>query len=95
MMKNNNAEFCSTRGFHQRYIDNAKYPLDDTVGLDSKYPYPEIIYIPDNPEFCKPYNKGESKSDCSPTMDELGVFQKNSLNMLMKLNGIPAPWSDS
>jgi hypothetical protein len=87
--------FAQLADFIIRYIDNDKYPLDNTVGLDSKYPYPEIIYVSDNPEYCKPYNKGESKQDCSPTMDELDAFRQNSLNMLMTLDNIPAPWTDS
>jgi hypothetical protein len=48
-------KFASLGDFIIRYFDNEKYRLADSVGLEAKFPYPQIKYIPDNPEDCKPY----------------------------------------
>ena len=72
------AQLCD---FIIRYIDNEQYGLDNTVGLDPKYPYPQIIYIPDDPDYCKPYNNGQIKFDAYQTQKDLKGF-----NLFLKTN---------
>jgi 20S proteasome alpha/beta subunit len=65
-------EFAQLADFIIKYVDVeaksslSKYKLDNAVGLNPECPYPQVIYIPNNPNYCKPYNKGESRLDCSP-----------------------------
>jgi 20S proteasome alpha/beta subunit len=80
--------FAQLGDFIIRYIDNEQYRLDNTVGLDPKYPYPQIIYIPDDPDYCKPYNNnGQIKFDCTPTQKDLKEFKSFSEKKLGKLYG--------
>ena len=70
-------------------------PLDDAIGLDAQdnqYQYPQIVFIPDDPKFCRIYNGGQPKVDCSPTTARLVEFRHNSENILNTLRQIPAPW---
>lgn len=79
--------FAQLGDFIIRYIDNEQYRLDNTVGLDPKYPYPQIIYIPDDPDYCKPYNNGQIKFDCTPTQKDLKGFKSFSEKKLGELYG--------
>jgi 20S proteasome alpha/beta subunit len=88
-------QFAQLSDFIIRYIGNSELPLDDAVGLDgqdNQYQYPQIVFIPDDPEFCKIYNGGLPKVDCSPTTARLIEFRHNSENMINILRQIPAPW---
>jgi 20S proteasome alpha/beta subunit len=82
-------KFASLGDFIIRYIDNEKYRLNDSVGLEAKFPYPQIKYIPDDPEYCKPYNNGRPKTDCSPTGTELEEFKSYSEKKLQSLHDQP------
>jgi hypothetical protein len=88
-------QFAQLGDFIIRYVSHDERVLDNAVGLSNKndkYQYPQIVYIPDKPEQCCPLDEdGKQRVDCSPITDELSEFKQNSLNMLMKLNDIPAP----
>lgn len=89
-------QFAQLSDFIIRYISNPKLSLDDAVGLDNQdnqYQYPQIIYIPDDPEFSRIYNDGQPKIDCFPTVSRLNEFRRNSENMLDTLYKISPPWS--
>jgi hypothetical protein len=88
-------QFAQLSDFIIRYVGNPELPLDDAVGLDgqdNQYQYPQIVFIPDDPEFCRIYNGGLPKVDCSPTTARLIEFRHNSENMINILRQIPAPW---
>jgi 20S proteasome alpha/beta subunit len=90
-------QFAQLSDFIIRYISHPELTLDDAVGLDNQdnqYQYPQIVYIPDNPDFCRTYNNGQPKVDCSPTTAQLIEFRRNSENMLNILHRIPSPWLD-
>jgi hypothetical protein len=82
-------EFAQLADFIIRYVEAksslGKYKLDNAVGLNPEYPYPQVIYIPDNPDYCKAYNKeGEAKLDCSPEDRDLKKFKLYSDEKLEK-----------
>jgi 20S proteasome alpha/beta subunit len=88
-------QFAQLSDFIIRYVSHPELTLDDAVGLDNQdnqYQYPQIVYIPDNPDFCRTYNNGQPKVDCFPTTAQLIEFRRNSENMLDMLHQIPAPW---
>jgi hypothetical protein len=78
-------ELTQLADFIIRLVSNSQYPLEGDVGLDPDHPYLQVIYIPDNLKFCKPYNNGESKSDCTPTQNELRRFKSYSDKKLKTL----------
>jgi Proteasome subunit len=82
-------KFASLGDFIIRYIDNEKYRLTNSVGLETKFPYPQIKYVPDNPEECKPYNNGHPNTDCSPTGTELEEFKSYSEKKVQNLHDQP------
>lgn len=82
-------EFAQLGDFIIRLVENNKYKLDNCVGLDPDYPYPQIVYIPDNREYCRKYNNGRTKSDCSPTQQELEEFKIHSEKKLEHLYSLP------
>jgi hypothetical protein len=87
-------QFAQLSDFIIRYDGNPELPLDDAVGLDgqdNQYQYPQIAFIPDDPEFCRIY--GElPKVDCSTTTARLIEFRHNSENTINILRQISAPW---
>jgi 20S proteasome alpha/beta subunit len=92
-------QFAQLGDFIIRYVSHDELVLDNAVGLDNqndKYQYPQIVYIPDEPEkHCTLDEEGKQRLDCPATIDELSQFRKNSLNMLRTLNDIDVPWIDS
>lgn len=84
-------EFAQLADFIIKYVDVeaksslSKYKLDNAVGLNPECPYPQVIYIPNNPNYCKPYNKGESRLDCSPEERDLKKFKLHSDEKLENL----------
>lgn len=90
-------EFAQLSDFVIRHVSSPSLILDNSVGLsvqDDLYRYPQIVYVPDDPNFCVKYNNGQPKQDCSPDMNRLNEIRQNSENMLKMLNNIPAPWSN-
>lgn len=82
-------EFAQLGDFIIRLVGNEKYNLAIDVGLDPGYPFPQIIYIPNEPEFCRKYNNGKPKSDCSPTRKELEEFKNYSEKKIKNLYDQP------
>jgi 20S proteasome alpha/beta subunit len=82
-------DFAQLADFIIRYTSHDRYTVEVDVGLDPTFPYPQIIYIPDDPNFCKPYNNGNPKLDCSPTEDELKHFKSYSDDKLSALHNQP------
>lgn len=78
-------KFAELADFIIRFVEGKVYQLDKNVGLDPTYPFPQIIYIPDNLGYCSKYNNGEPKSDCSPNQQELQDFKTNSEKKLEHL----------
>jgi 20S proteasome alpha/beta subunit len=81
-------QFAQLGDFIIRYISHSKFTLDDAVGLSDEQPYPKVMYIPDDPDFCKPYNQGNPKLDCSPTIQELNEFKSYSEEKLKNLHSL-------
>jgi hypothetical protein len=85
-------QFAQLSDFIIRYVSDPEYRLDDAVGLsnrDDQYQYPQIVYIPDNPNFCQIYNNQQSKIDCFPHITRLNEFRHNSEAMLNMLHELP------
>ena len=82
-------EFAQIGDYVIRYIDNEKYRLHHSVGLDPDHPYPQIKYIPDIPDYCRQYNNGEPKCDCSPTQEDYNEFKSYSEKRLQSLYNQP------
>jgi 20S proteasome alpha/beta subunit len=87
-------EFAQLSDLIIRFISNDRYNLNDGVGLDSGNPYPQIRYIPDDPDCCKQYNNGQPKYDCSPLTSELENFKTKSEKMLQTIHQLPFPCPD-
>jgi 20S proteasome alpha/beta subunit len=90
-------QFAQLSDFIIRYVSDPNLRLDDAVGLsnqDNQYQHPQIVYIPDNPEFCKVYNSGQSKVDCFPVEGRLNELRRHSENFLNTLYQLPSPWPD-
>jgi hypothetical protein len=90
-------EFAQLSDFIIRYISNPELRLNDVVGLsnqDDQYQHPQIVYIPDDLEFCTVYNNGQPKVDCFPTEARLNELRQNSENFLTTLHQLPLPWAD-
>ena len=68
-------EYAQLADFIIRYISHETYTLDMSVGLDPKFAYPQIIYVPDHQDYCKPLNDGKPKTDCLPLKAESKCFQ--------------------
>lgn len=88
-------QFAQLSDFIIRYVSHQSYRLDEAVGLDdldNEFQYPKIVYIPDNPDFCKIYNSGEPKTDCLANINRLNEARHNSDNMIEKLHRTPSPW---
>jgi 20S proteasome alpha/beta subunit len=85
-------QFAQLCDFIIRYVGHSRIKLDSGVGLRNEHPYPQIIFIPNDTNFCRIYNNGQSKLNCSPTQDHLNTFRQNSENMLNTLDQLPAPW---
>ena len=60
-----------------RYVSDDQITLDNAVGLSRDKPYPQIVFIPDDSDFCRP-NNGKPKWDCSPSRQELDQFKTYS-----------------
>jgi hypothetical protein len=82
-------KFAQLGDFVIRYIDNETYRLHYSVGLDPNHRYPQIKYIPDDPDYCRPSNNGDPKCDCSPTQEELDEFKSYSERKLQSLHNVP------
>ena len=80
-------EFSQLSDFVIRYVENEKYTLDNEVGLNPGWPYPQITYLPDNPDYCKLHNEGKPKLDCSPKEHGLKEFKLYSDKKLESLYG--------
>jgi hypothetical protein len=90
-------QFAQLSDFIIRYVGDSDFRLDDAVGLsdqDDRYQYPQIVYIPDNQEFCRVYNNGQPKVDCFPGEVQLDEFRHYSKNFLNTLHQLPPPWPD-
>lgn len=81
-------EFAQLSDFIIRYISHEEYPLDMSVGLDPKCSYPQIIYIPDDPNYCKPFNDGNPKVDCSPSQIQLDIFKEYSEKKIKEVHSL-------
>lgn len=91
-------QFVQLSDFIIRYVSDRELPLDNAVGLsdqNDQCQYPQIIYIPDNPNFWRVYNNDQPKIDCSPHLTHLNEFRSNSKNMINSLHHLPPPWPDS
>ena len=77
-------EFAQLADLAIRFVSDNDL-ADGEVGLDKKYPYPQIHYLPDDPNFCKPYHRGKPKLDCEATLDELKQFKTESEKKLKSL----------
>ena len=89
------ADFAQLSDLIVRFIDNERFKLNDGVGLNPENPYPQIRYIPDSHDYCKPYNDNKPKSDCSPSLSELKDFKLESEKMLDTIQQLPFPMSRS
>jgi len=85
-------QFAQLCDFIIRYVSHTRVTLDSGVGLRDEQSYPQILFIPNTPNFCGSYNNEQPKLDCSPTQPQLNEFRQNSENMLDTLHQIPAPW---
>ena len=70
-------EFAQLADFVIRYIDNERYGLTDSVGLDPNNSYPQIVYVPDDILNCPPID-GRPSLDCSPDIAELQQIRSYS-----------------
>ena len=82
-------KFAQLANFIIRCVESEMWKLDNAVGLNPERPYPQILYMPDNPDYCKPHNKGQSKLGCSPNEHELKEFKLYSDKKLKSLYGQP------
>lgn len=71
-------EFAQLGDFLIRYVSDANITLDNGVGLSPDKPYPQIVFVPDDPVFCRPNNNGKSKLDCTPLQQELDQYETYS-----------------
>lgn len=72
-------KFAQLADFTIRYVESETFKLDNAVGLNPERPYPQIIYMPDNQEYCKPYNKGKPREDCRPNEHELKELSRTPM----------------
>ena len=80
-------EFAQLADFVIRFVSDPNYDLSrGEVGLDPENQFPQIVYIPDNPDLCKSHNDGNPKLDCSPTPEELDNFRSYSNDKLRILH---------
>jgi hypothetical protein len=82
-------EFAQLGDFLIRYISHPQITLDNAVGLNPERPYPQILFIPDDPNFCCQYNNGEQKHDCTPTQNEFEQYRDHSEQWLDALHERP------
>jgi 20S proteasome alpha/beta subunit len=82
-------KFAQLADFAIKYVEREMWKLDNAVGLNPARPFPQIIYIPDNPDYCRPHNQGKPKSDCSPNEHELIEFSLYSDKKLISLECEP------
>jgi hypothetical protein len=75
-------EFAQLGDFLIRYVSDDQITLDNAVGLSRDKPYPQIIFIPDDQNFCAPCNDGKPKLDCTPTQQELDQYRAYSENKI-------------
>ena len=67
-------EFAQLADFIIRYVDVeaklslSKYKLDNAVGLNPERPYPQVIYIPNNPKYCKSHLSLEEREEFVPIL---------------------------
>jgi 20S proteasome alpha/beta subunit len=71
-------DFAQLADFLIRYVNNTRIALVESVGLNPDKPYPQIVFIPDKPAFCRPNNNGRPKLDCTPLQQELDQYKINS-----------------
>ena len=88
-------EFAQLADLIIRFIDNDRYKLNDGIGLNPENPYPQVRYIPDDHDYCMPYNDDKPKPDCSPSLSELKDFKFESEKMLDIIRRLPFPMSRS
>lgn len=82
-------EFAQLCDFIIRFVSHDKINLDDSVGLDKKDPFPQIIYIPDDVTLCGLDENGKQRLDCSPTKSELRVFKSRLIFCRRQTCGLP------
>lgn len=58
-------QFAQLCDFIIRHISHARITLDSGVGLRDEQSHPQIIFIPNDPNFCRMYNNEQLKLDCS------------------------------
>jgi 20S proteasome alpha/beta subunit len=82
-------QFAQLGDFIIRFVGDDKIRLDDSVGLDKKDPYPQIIYIPDDVTICGLDQNGKQRFEHIPTRSDLRAFKSYSKNKLKTLHGQP------
>jgi 20S proteasome alpha/beta subunit len=82
-------DFAQLGDFLIRYVSHDKITLDNAVGLSHDKPYPQIVFIPDDPDFCRPNNNGNPKLDCAPMQKELEQYRTYSEQKIKSLHDQP------
>jgi 20S proteasome alpha/beta subunit len=88
-------QFAQLCDFIIRYVGHATVTLDSGVGLKDADDHPQVIFIPNDSEFCRICGDERRTLDCTPTQAQLNIFRQNSENMLERLHQIPPPWVSS
>jgi 20S proteasome alpha/beta subunit len=71
-------EFAQLGDFLIRYVSDDQITLDNAVGLSRDKPYPQIVFIPDDPDFSQPNKDGNAKWDYTPLQQELDQYKTYS-----------------